>query len=436
MDEKRAKTLEALDSFIRAQRALLAHTQEDIAKLRTLKSRVLSEPVNNTEGFLLQMEEVGEVNDPSFYQLRIPANIDWDAFDGCDPAPLHALTLSTQEKHAARSKPSPNQTSPLSELQTIVKESRKTIIDPVLEQCTAYTEQLSIEDVVEHGYENEGENGGTNGNWKTEFERAREREREKIRELKKRKVHGGLSLPGLRGLGTGTTAVFVRRDMEDESADVDVTAGDDVVGSGGGDTAGVEQEETEEGAEPEIDVDLEPPWSIHEAATTSRPRRATAKAQSVVLQQERDKNSKRRQRQSQAKVHASGLGSPGVQTTTPATPVSEEDVDMAAADGHAKDMLNNGTKRSRGDNNKPKSETYKQAWSVSEQHLLEQLLEQIPAGEKNRWQKISRAMDGRRTPRQVASRVQKYFEKLKRFGIDIDAGVGVGGPTRGINGAS
>jgi hypothetical protein len=33
---------------------------------------------------------------------------------------------------------------------------------------------------------------------------------------------------------------------------------------------------------------------------------------------------------------------------------------------------------------KPKPETYKQAWSVSEQHLLEQLLEQIPDGEKYR----------------------------------------------------
>jgi hypothetical protein len=38
-----------------------------------------------------------------------------------------------------------------------------------------------------------------------------------------------------------------------------------------------------------------------------------------------------------------------------------------------------------------------------------------------RWQKISQAMQGRRTPRQVASRVQKYFEKLKRFGIGVSA---------------
>jgi hypothetical protein len=93
---------------------------------------------------------------------------------------------------------------------------------------------------------------------------------------------------------------------------------------------------------------------------------------------------------------------------------------------------------------KIKPETYKQAWSVSEQHLLERLLDEIPEGEKNRcvivsfffslffsfrftelppssprWQKISLAMQGRRTPRQVASRVQKYFEKLKRFGVGV-----------------
>lgn len=35
------------------------------------------------------------------------------------------------------------------------------------------------------------------------------------------------------------------------------------------------------------------------------------------------------------------------------------------------------------------------------------------------WLKISQAMDGKRTARQVASRVQKYYEKLKRFGLDV-----------------
>jgi hypothetical protein len=37
----------------------------------------------------------------------------------------------------------------------------------------------------------------------------------------------------------------------------------------------------------------------------------------------------------------------------------------------------------------------------------------------HRWSKISKAMGGRRTPRQVASRVQKYFEKLKLFGVTV-----------------
>ena len=39
-----------------------------------------------------------------------------------------------------------------------------------------------------------------------------------------------------------------------------------------------------------------------------------------------------------------------------------------------------------GKKEKTKSETYKQAWSVSEQHLLERLLSEIPDGEKNRYE--------------------------------------------------
>jgi hypothetical protein len=85
---------------------------------------------------------------------------------------------------------------------------------------------------------------------------------------------------------------------------------------------------------------------------------------------------------------------------------------------------------------KHKPESYKQNWSVSEQHQLEQLLKEYPDGEHQRyssvflywslsheiirWKKISRAMGGRRTPRQVASRVQKLYEKLKRAGVDAE----------------
>ncbi|KAH9046633.1 hypothetical protein EDB84DRAFT_1264737 [Lactarius hengduanensis] len=68
---------------------------------------------------------------------------------------------------------------------------------------------------------------------------------------------------------------------------------------------------------------------------------------------------------------------------------------------------------------KPKSETYKRVRSISEQHLLERLLAEIPGGEKNRWSKISNAMGVRRTPRHT-SRVLKCFEKLKLFGVNVE----------------
>lgn len=36
-----------------------------------------------------------------------------------------------------------------------------------------------------------------------------------------------------------------------------------------------------------------------------------------------------------------------------------------------------------------------------------------------RWVKISNAMGGTRSARQVASRVQKFTEKMKKFGLDM-----------------
>ncbi|KAJ7337501.1 hypothetical protein DFH08DRAFT_647420, partial [Mycena albidolilacea] len=68
---------------------------------------------------------------------------------------------------------------------------------------------------------------------------------------------------------------------------------------------------------------------------------------------------------------------------------------------------------------KPRTDTYKVLWSAGEQNMLERLLEEIPASDPRRWVvylKISLAMEGRRTPRQVSSRVQKYLQKLKKYG--------------------
>lgn len=73
----------------------------------------------------------------------------------------------------------------------------------------------------------------------------------------------------------------------------------------------------------------------------------------------------------------------------------------------------------RGDKATSSSRTYNQTWTEAEQRQLDMLLDRFPDGTKNRWSSISKAMGGSRTPRQVASRVQKYFLKMRKFGVDI-----------------
>ncbi|XP_078043388.1 ZZ-type zinc finger-containing protein 3-like [Augochlora pura] len=67
-----------------------------------------------------------------------------------------------------------------------------------------------------------------------------------------------------------------------------------------------------------------------------------------------------------------------------------------------------------------KPETFNQLWTVEEQKRLEELLIEYPPEEveMRRWTKIANAL-GNRTPKQVSSRVQKYFIKLLRAGLPI-----------------
>ncbi|KAF9328086.1 seryl-tRNA synthetase [Podila minutissima] len=67
----------------------------------------------------------------------------------------------------------------------------------------------------------------------------------------------------------------------------------------------------------------------------------------------------------------------------------------------------------------PKPLLYNIPWSDEEQKLLERLLDEYPDEPvaAQRFQKISLAM-GTRTPKQVASRVQKYFIKLVKAGLE------------------
>ena len=300
-----------------------------------------------------------------------------------DPSPLHALTLQAQHAHAQRNIPPTTQMSPLSDLQLLVKGARKTIVDPVL----ALFADLS---------DDEDEELTAEGKKERDEARERERQREKIRELKRRKIRawGGLSLPSSSSRGGGKVkgeegGVFIRRDVDDESMDVDI--GDGVNGC-------------------ELTRSMEmgmPPASEPVFPDAPRSRKPSRKARSQVYSEEKEGEEERPRK----KARLPNLKS---------TPNAQGKADAKEkANGKEKSNGKEKTKtKGKEKDPKPQPDTYKQAWSVSEQHLLEQLLEQIPEGERFRWQKISRAMNGTRTPRQVASRVQKYFEKLKKFGVE------------------
>ncbi|GAM23162.1 hypothetical protein SAMD00019534_063370 [Acytostelium subglobosum LB1] len=64
--------------------------------------------------------------------------------------------------------------------------------------------------------------------------------------------------------------------------------------------------------------------------------------------------------------------------------------------------------------------TFNLSWSTEEQSRLEQLLVKYPseAVASHRWTKIAAEL-GNRTPKQVASRTQKYFVKLHKLGLPI-----------------
>lgn len=64
--------------------------------------------------------------------------------------------------------------------------------------------------------------------------------------------------------------------------------------------------------------------------------------------------------------------------------------------------------------------SFNQLWTAEEQTRLEYLLQVYPSEKKEvrRWEKIAEAL-GNRTPKQVASRVQKYFIKLAKAGLPV-----------------
>ncbi|KAJ4490050.1 hypothetical protein J3R30DRAFT_3360759 [Lentinula aciculospora] len=419
MEDNRAKTLQALSTFIDKQRALLTRTHADISRLSELRSRAVKYPENFANDFSEQfndgafkISELEEVVD------SLPEGIEWSLFSKHNPAPLQALAAKSKQQ------PPPTTTPSLSEFQRHIREAKSKILDPVFS-----TWNLSFNPLVEP---DDDEMKGQPPTDPAALKKAKERE--KIKGLKKHKITPGLTFTPSGHRTRGPGGVFIRRDVVDESMDVDISL--DIEGS----------------SKPIEPIDPSPSFSPATGVPCPFP---TQRRASVTPQQlpstpptPLDEPSSTHQsiaciKSSHSKSLSIKVGVPPALSVPPLTTrqrrrlsktisscPSDMNVDDSAfpptpdslplpetepepENSAEKDPLSVLGKRSR-----PKSETYKQAWSTSEQQLLEALLEEIPEGEKNRWKKISKAMNGRRTPRQVASRVQKYFEKLKKFGIE------------------
>ncbi|KAI0664119.1 hypothetical protein C8Q70DRAFT_904933 [Cubamyces menziesii] len=383
MDQKRAQTLEALEKFIQSQKALLERTHADIERLKELRKDVEQNPPTTLDDLSAKL------NSPSFRlseQLDamppLPRDIDWSLFGGADPIPFKNMAAAAREAYESRNVPPKTPLDPPSDLRRLVAQTRSTLLDPVL-KAFRLPDELALLSDDEPDPE----------------ELRRAREREKIRELKKRRIEGEADAPVFAGLGLRrpalTQGVFIRRDQEDESAEVDISMDDE--GAAGAHPSSAMSEDALMAVDtaPDTASPNDPSPNLPEAnvALGARERRPTRKAKVDP------RVSSTRVNTSTAKAHSK-----------PKTKVKAEAVDNPPEPS---------AEPPRDKNGKAKSETYKQAWSVSEQHLLERLLEEIPDGEKNRWAKISKAMNGRRTARQVASRVQKYYEKLKRFGVEV-----------------
>ncbi|KAJ3812576.1 hypothetical protein EV368DRAFT_36924, partial [Lentinula lateritia] len=364
-------SLQALSTFIDKQRTLLTRTHADISRLHELRSRAVEHPEDFAKNLSEELNEgpfkLSELEDAAD---RAPEGIEWSLFSKHDPAPLQALASKSKQQ------PTPTATHNLSDFHRHIREAKSKILDPIYS-----TWDLSFSPVIETNDDDEAKD-------KPSVDPAalkKAKEREKIKELKKHMIMpSGLTFTPAGPRNRGPGGVFIRRDTVDESMDVDISL------------------DTEGNFKP-----AEPSPSTGGSCLSPLKRITSVPPQLLP---------------STPLISLDEPSSTGESTVVPCTKTSHSkslriklETEPDPEDLHRKDDNHPQTlgKRSR-----PKSETYKQPWSTSEQQLLEALLEEIPEGEKNRWRKISEAMDGRRTPRQVASRVQKYFEKLKKFGIE------------------
>ncbi|OJA18552.1 hypothetical protein AZE42_04013 [Rhizopogon vesiculosus] len=432
MDSRRAETLEALSAYIQTQKSLFSRAEADIERLRKLREDALIQPK-------VFRENIGsKLNSPGLRLSEqqappLPNELHWQVFSSCDPTPLRTFAVRTRLTHTERSVPHTIQHSPLSTLQQFVKDARRIIIDPVLENLdpdnTFYLMSNSnitaspLHTSLDQPALSENEDADEDKDMKSppvqeSFAAARRRERAhaKIQKLKERKIRSEA--------GESADAVFVRHDVDDESGEVDISE-ISLWPPSGKDSASMDVDDSADTTVPSTPSTLEPSelaqplasWSGRRASTISR---RQSLSESLIRSSRTRKPSLKLQNQLfDISMEDSGESTP---TTIPLSTLGKRSRDPPIVMDSSRKIKPEAPSipEPKADADKARSETYKQAWSVSEQHLLERLLEEIPDGERNRWAKISQAMGGSRTPRQVASRVQKYFEKLKRFGVGVE----------------
>jgi hypothetical protein len=229
-----------------------------------------------------------------------------------DPTPLRTFAADLRAVHHARSQPSMKQQSALSSAQQLVRAARRAIIEPVLASL-----ELSSDSSDEEQQPAPDNLPGA-------------RERAQMRRIHLRKS----------GLTVRASGVHILRNLEDESADVDIATDGEPLASN---VCGIK--------------------SLPSPQLTGQPAVSNSTVRSPRLSRPR--------RPLPTRPHLAKAKLRSLKTK----PIS--DPDRVSLEPSI-------TKKE-----KPKSETYKQAWSISEQHLLERLLAEIPDGEKNRYVPLS-----------------------------------------------
>ncbi|KAJ7132879.1 hypothetical protein C8R43DRAFT_930247 [Mycena crocata] len=367
MYSRRAQTLETLATFIEQQKALLARTQSDLETLRSLQADTVADVASLAEQLSGKTFRLSEQVD---CQSQVPQSIDWELFAQKDPKPLQNFALTARTTYAERNKPSTIQRSELSELQKFVKEARRTIVDPVL---ALFDDQPDEEEATNTP--------------------------ESPKDAKKLKHDACAALKIPRVLPRGPSGLFTRRTF-DIDMDLDTTASTTAVDSES--TRGPSSSTTS----PLCRSSPSPKALPMALAKPVRTRRISTKLQHQNLDRSEALVTRSRRKSSAATAKREPSLEP--------IPEPEPEPEPEKPPSPPPTVL--GKRARKVSTTKP--DTYKVMWSASEQNLLERLLEEIPQEDPRRYSKISVAMNGRRTPRQVSSRVQKYLQKLKKFGVE------------------